>query len=359
MTNTTFTHLVRCLSLRFALLLSLVCFVCNPAANAAKRIVNLYTWSGYIPDAVIQQFEKETGIKVNFATYENNEIMYAKLRTSKTANYDIIMPSSNYIDRMRRENRLEKLDFTLLPNSKHLNPDFLHLPFDPQAEYSVPYLWGTTGMFVNDKFYKTNSVKRWSDLWNERFRDQLLILDDSRDIFAISLISLGYSINDRNPEHIKQAYEKLRSLMANIKVFSTDTVVSIIIDEDARAGIAWNGDAYKASQENPAIHYNYPEEGFVIWIENLAMPKNPPHKTEAYEFINFLLRPEIAKTIALYTGYPTVNLAAQQLLPQEIRSNPTVYPKKETLRRGQYQLDVGSETLSLYEKYWEELKMMG
>lgn len=326
---------------------------------AAKRIVNLYAWSGYFPDAIIQQFEKETGIKVNLSTFENNEVMYAKLRASKNNGYDVITPSSHFVDRMRREDMLEPLNMSHLPNHRHLDPQFLHLPFDPQWKYTVPFLWGTTGIFVNNHSFDPKSIKGWSDLWDERFANQLLILDDNRDFFAMGLLTLGYSINDRDPEHIRQAFEKLKSIMKNVKVFSTDTVVSIIIDEDAEVGMAWNGDTYKAYRENSAISYVYPKEGFIIWIDNIAMPKNPPHQAEAYELINFFMRPDIAEKIALYTGYPTANLSAQKLLPAEIRDNPIVYPPNDILRRGQYQTDVGSETLALYEKYWEQLKMMG
>lgn len=341
------------------LLLNLFLLFLPLHAFAADRIVNLYAWSGYMPDAIIQQFEKETGIKVNLSTFENNEVMYAKLRASKMAGYDVIVPSSNFVDRMRREDMLEPLDMSALPNHKYLDPGFLHLPFDPQWQYTVPFLWGTTGIFVNSTFFKPETIKHWANLWDHRFNDQLLLLDDNRDIFAMALLTLGYSINDRDPAHIKQAFEKLKPLMKNVKVFSTDTVVSIMIDEDARVGMSWNGDAYKAYRENHAINYIYPAEGFIIWIDNLAVPKNPPHKAEAYELINYLMRPEVAKAISLYTGYPTADLAAQQLLPPEIRNNPAVYPSKEVLKRGQYQTDVGSDTLALYEKYWEQLKMMG
>jgi len=326
---------------------------------AQPKIVNVYAWTGEIPDFVIKQFEKETGIHVNFSTYENNEIMYAKLRASKNAGYDIIMPSSYFVDRMHRQGMLANLDKSKLTNWKNLDSSFLNPPYDPQSKFCVPFIWGTTGIFVNRKFFPEKSIHNWSDLWDKKFNNQLMILNDTRESFAVALLTLGYSVNDRNPEHIKQAFLKLKALMPNVKVFSTETVVSIMIDEDATVGMAWNGDTYKAMQENNNLAYIYPNDGFVIWVDSFAIPKNAPHSDEAHAFINFMLRPDIAKSVSLYTNYPVTNHTARALLPAAMRDNPTVYPSKETLAHGQFELDVGDSTLALYEKYWEELKMGG
>jgi len=328
-------------------------------AFAQSNVVNVYAWTGEIPDNVIKEFEHESGIKVNFSTYESNEIMFAKLRATAHAGYDIVMPSSYFVDRMRRLNMLETLDKSKLSNWKNLNPAFLHPIYDPQTETSVPFIWGITGIFVNKNAYQPNSIKKWTDLWDPRFVNQLMLLDDSREVFSMALLSLVYSANDTNPDHIKQAYLKLKALMQNVKVFSTDTVVSILIDEDANAGMAWNGDAFKASQENPNIQFIFPQDGFVIWVDNFSIPKDAPHKDAAYAFINFILRPDIAKEVALGTSFPITNLAGEKLLPPEIRNNATIYPSQEVLKHGQFQIDLGEETLDIYEKYWEQLKMGG
>ena len=340
------------------LYLSLFLLLFTSVAHA-KKILNLYAWTGEIPDEIISQFEKETGITVNFATYENNEVMYAKLRASKNAGYDIVMPSGYFVDRMRRFDMLEPLDKSKLPNWKNLNPEFLHPAYDPQTMYSVPFIWGITGIFVNEQYFSQYHIRKWSDLWNEEFSNELLLLDDSREVFSMALLTLGYPANDKDPQHIKQAYLKLKSLMQNVKVFSTETVVAIIIDEDANAGMAWNGDAYKASKDNPDIKFIYPEEGYVIWVDNFAIPKNARHKEEAYTFLNYILRPDVAKQIALSTNYPIANLAGQKLLPAEILNNPVIYPPKNIMRKAQFQTDPGDATLALYEQYWEELKMEG
>lgn len=328
-------------------------------AHAQQKLVNVYAWTGEVPDFLVKQFEKETGIKVNFSTYQNNEIMYAKIRAVKNAGYDVIMPSSYFVDRMRRQGMLVELDKSKLSNLQNLNPAFAHPIYDPQGQYCVPFIWGITGIFYNNQYYAGGSIKKWSDLWQAKFKNQLLMLDDTREVFSMALLSLGYSANDRDPQHIKQAFLKLKTLMPNIKVFSTDTVVSILIDDDATVGMAWNGDAYKASLENDHVQFIFPEDGFVIWVDNFSIPNNAPHLNEAYAFINFMLRPDIAKAVALTTRFPITNAAGQQLLPPEVKDNKSIYPSQETLARGQFQADVGDETLALYEKYWEALKMSG
>jgi spermidine/putrescine transport system substrate-binding protein len=343
-------HYLACL----IMLLFLPCF-----AVAEEKVLNIYAWANEIPDFVVHEFEKETGIKVHLATYESNEIMYSKLRTLKRQTYDLVQPSSYFVDRMRRQNMLTPLDKTKLPNWRYLNPEFLHPSYDPESKFSVPYVWGATGMFYNDQYFPKNSVPKWTDLWNEKYKDQLLLLDDTREVFSMALMSLGYSANDSDPEHIKKAFLKLKELMPNVKVFASDIVVAMIADEDATIGMAWNGDIFKAQLENPHIHFVYPEEGFTIWVDNFVIPKNAPHRDAAHRFINFTLRPDIAKEIVFAIRYGTANLAAQNALPEDIRKNPLIYPSHEVLRRGQFQRDLNEHTLELYEQYWDELKMSG
>jgi len=326
---------------------------------ADPNVLNIYGWSGIIPDAVIQQFEKETHIKVNFSTYDNNEMLYAKLRANKKAGYDLIQPSSYYVDRMRKQNMLEPLDKQQLINFHNINPEFLNHPYDPNNRYSIPLDWGVTGIFVNKDFFSPNSIQKWADLWDAKYQHQLMLLDDSREVFSIALLALGYSPNDTDPKHIEQAYLKLQALMPNVKLFNSDAIISVLIDEDATLGMAWNGDVYKASRENANLNFVYPKEGFVIWIDSFAIPKYAPHLQNAYQFLNFIMRADIAEKTSLLSGYPTANLAAQKRLPEALQNNPVAYPSHKTLKHGQYQSDISDETLSVYEKYWEKLKMGG
>lgn len=322
----------------------------------ANKVINVYIWGGEIPKKVLQEFERETGITVHLATYDSNETMYAKLRASGESIYDVILPSAYFVERMHKQGMLSLLDQKQLPNLINLDTHFTNNNYDPGNHYSVPIVWGATGIFYNNAFVK-NAPKTWQDLWQHRWRRQLMLLDDPREVFSIALMSLGFDPNDSDPQHIEAAYNHLLQLVPNIKLFASDSIQAIIIDEDAIAGVAWSVDAFKVQGENNQISFSYPEEGFVIWIDCLAIPINPPHPKEAYQFINFMLKPETSVTIALIEGAAITNAKGHALLPKTMRENQIIYPTAEILKRGHLQRDVGEEKLALYSKYWQLLKL--
>jgi spermidine/putrescine transport system substrate-binding protein len=324
---------------------------------ANDNVLNIYAWYDEISETIIDQFEKETGIHVNFSTFDNNETLYAKLKANPYSGYDIVEPSSYYVNRMSREGLIQKIDKTKLSNYKNLDPDFLNVPYDPKNEFSVPYIWGATGIFVNKRYFNPNSINSWTQFWAKKYYNQLMMLNDPREVFAMALMALGYSVNDSDPEHIRQAYLRLKNLLPNIKVFASDTIPSIFIDEDATIGMAWNGDIERAIQENPNLTFIYPKEGYIVWVETFTIPKNAPHLENAYKFINFMMRPEIANHATLVYGYLTANLAGRKLLPQEIRDNKRIFPDKNVLKRREFQTDISDQALALYAKYWEMLKI--
>lgn len=321
----------------------------------SRDIVNVYTWAEEIPPDVIAQFERETGIHVNHAAFDSNEVMFAKLRTNH-AGFDLIEPSSYYIQRMRRLGLLEPLDFSRLPEAKHLNPWFAKQGYDPGNRHSVPFIWGITGIFINKNDVPAGSVTRWSDLRGSHFHNQLMILDDPRETFSMGLRMLGYSINDTDPAHLRETWLLLRKLMPNIRLFNSDAVKSILIDEDAPAGMVWSGDFTRAQAENSQLEFILPADGFEVWVDNFAILKDAPHKDNAYRLLNFLLRPDISKRVSMRIGYATANLTAQKSLPEAIRNNHALYPTPEMMKGAEVQTDVGNDTFALYEKYWEKLK---
>lgn len=331
-------------------------FFLSPAVWAKSNILNVYNWSNYLPNDVIRQFEKETGIHVNYSTYDGNDTLYAKLKADPHAGYDIIVPSSYFVDRMRNEHMLKVLDKSQLGNFKYLDKALLNKPFDPDNQYSIPYFWGSTGIVVNKKYFDPSTITSWQDLWNPRFKDQLLILDDPHDVFSMGLMALGYSANDSNSAHLQQAYEKLKALLPNIKLFNSDAAKVNYIDEDATIGMGYSGDTYQAITENPDLVYIYPKEGFVVWIDCMAIPKYAPHVENAYKFMNFLMRPDIAAKLSQELGYASPNEAAKALLPKVMRDNAAIYPDDKVLARAQFEEDPGNIDMT-YEKYMEELKV--
>jgi len=332
-------------------------FLFSRSIYGEQKTLNIYTWGNYLPQEIINQFTKETGIKINISQYDNNETMFAKLKTLKYPGYDIVVPSSYYVERMIKLGMLQKLDKSKLTNWHNLNPLLLNKPFDPKNNYSIPYFWGTIGIIVNTKYIDNKKITSWQNFWDATYKDQLMILNDMRDTFGMALLSLGYSINDVNPKHIEAAYLKLKQLLPNIKIFNTDTIPNIYIDEDAIIGMAWSGDCKLAQQENPFLQYIYPREGFALWLDSFAILKDAPHADNAHKFIDFILRPEIAKYTSLTLGHSTANLAAFKIMPKKTQQNRVAYPDHETMLRGELQLDLNEEARRIYEKYWERLKI--
>lgn len=334
----------------------LLLFLGMHPVNAQDKILNIYAWAGYLPESVVQAFEQETGIRIRQSTYVNNEVLYAKLIANPKAGYDIVMPSAYFVSRMVKQGLLQKIEISKLKNFKYLNSIFLNQKHDPKNEYSIPYLWSATGIAVNVKYHPNNRIAAWKDLWNIEFNDQLLMLDDAREAFSVALLTLGYSVNDRNPEHIKEAFLKLKSLMSNIRLFNLDAQRSIYLDEDITVGMGWTGDIYLAKQENPQLQFIYPKEGAILSLDCIAIPKGAKHLEYVYRFIDFILQPKIAKKISLETGFSTPNEAAQSLLPKSIRENPILYPHTDVVKQGHLLMEVG-EAAPLYEKYFELLKL--
>ncbi|MBB71882.1 MAG: spermidine/putrescine ABC transporter substrate-binding protein [Legionellales bacterium] len=324
----------------------------------ASEVLNIYIWADDIPAEVIHQFEKDTGIKVNIAEYDSNETMYAKIKAARSSRYDIILPSSYYVERMAREGMLEPLDTKRLSNYGNLNAQFIKPAYDPNIPHSIPYLWGVTGIFANRQYFDPEAISSWNDLWRPEYKGQLLLLDDAREVFSMALLALGYSPNDTDSAHIKQAFDKLAALKPNVRVFAVEAAPSIINDADATVGMVWNGDVYQIHDENANIDFIYPKDGFVIWSDDLAILKNAPHKANAYKFLNYLLRADVAAKCSEYQGYATANLAGQHVLPKDMQNNPTIFPPASTLKHGQFQRDVGDEVLAVYDRYWQQLKLL-
>ncbi len=337
------------------LLCVLVMLLMPALAGAARQEVFVFNWSEYIDPAVLSLFEKETGIRVRYSTYESNESMFAKLKLTKQGGYDVAVPSTYFVDRMHRLDMLEPLDKALLPNLKHLNPDLLDKPYDPGNAYSLPYMWGSSAIGVNAKVVDPATVTSWKDLWRSEFAGKVLLMDDVREVFAMALRSLGYSGNDTDPEHIRQAYERLKALKPNVKVFNSDSPRQPFLNNEVVIGQIWGGEVYMANEENPDLRYIYPAEGAIFWVDSFVIPKGARNLAQAHAFINFMLRPDVARMNCEYVGYATPNKEAQAQLDEKTRNHRAVYPDKADIERGEYQVDVG-EAILIYEKYWELLK---
>lgn len=320
---------------------------CSKASDPNTKVLNLYNWGDYIDPSLIDKFEKETGIKVNYSTYDTNEIMYAKIKDG-SSNYDLVIPSDYMIEKMIKENLVEKIDFNNIPNYKYIGKDFKHLSYDPKDEYSVPYMWGTIGIVYNTKMVK-KPVDSWNILWDKEYKDQIIMFNSVRDAMAIALKKLGYSMNSENPEQIKQAADALIEEKPLVQAYMVDEVKDAMISGEAAVAPVWSGDASIITSENPDIKYVIPKEGSNEWFDSLVIPKGAKHKKEAEMFINFLCDPENALQNVEYIGYQTPNTKTFEMLPEDMKEE---YPTKEELSKCQVFTDLNKETLKLYNDEW-------
>lgn len=323
----------------------------------ANDTVYLYTWTEYVPDGLLDEFTKETGIKVIVSSLESNETMYAKLKTQgNDGGYDVIAPSNYFVSKMAREGMLKELDHSKLPVIKELDPDWLNKPYDQGNKYSLPQLLGAPGIAYTTKSYKGSDFTSWGDLWKPEYAGKVQLLDDAREVFNIALLKLGQDPNTKDPEIIKQAYEELLKLRPNVLSFNSDNPANSFIAGEVELGQLWNGSVRIAKKEQPGvIDMVFPQEGPVLWVDTLAIPTNSKNPEGAHKLINYMLGAKTAEKLTLEIGYPTSNLEAKKVLPVEITGDPSIYPTAEVLQKSHWQDDVG-DAVEYYEKYYQELK---
>ena len=321
-----------------------------------EQVLNLYNWSEYMPQTVLDQFTEETGIKVVYTTYDSNEAMYARLKLlDESSQYDLAVPSTYYVNKMRNEGLLAPIDRSKLSGFDNINSTLVNLDIDPGNQYSVPYLWGTTGIAVNGDAIDPAAVTSWADLWRPEYQGRIMMMNDVREVFHVGLRVLGYSANSTNPEEIEAAYNKLAELMPGVRTFNSDAPRMPYLEGETDIGMIWNGEAVMGAEDMPALTYIYPQEGAIVWFDSFVIPKNAKNVEAAHKFIDFVLRPEIAAEISTEIGYATPNLPARELLDEEVKADRAVYPVAEDMVNAEVQEDVG-EALLVYEKFWEMLK---
>jgi spermidine/putrescine transport system substrate-binding protein len=325
------------------------------AAQKGKGQVVVYNWSEYIPQDVLDDFTKETGIKVVYSTFESNEAMYAKVKLLRGKSYDVVVPSSYFVEMMRRDKLLQELDHSKLSNLVNLDPKLMDQEHDPGNKFSIPYMWGATGLAYNTKHVPEGSLTRWNQLLQPELKGKIILTDDLRDAFGLALRVKGYSINTKDPAQIKEAFDFLVKLKASVRVFDVTAIKQALISEEVWIGPIWNGDYLVAEEENDKLAYVFPEEGALLWVDSFTIPVGAANVNNAYTFINYMLRPEVAVRCMEEYKYSSPNLKAIEMLPDELRNNRILVPGPEELKNAEFTTSVG-EALSIYEKYWEELK---
>ncbi|MGF1749564.1 extracellular solute-binding protein [Vibrio cionasavignyae] len=318
--------------------------------SAKEQQLVFMNWGPYINSNILEQFTEETGIKVIYSTYESNETLYAKLKTHNKG-YDLVVPSTYFVAKMRDEGMLQKIDKSKLSNFGNLDSNYLDKPYDPNNDYSIPHVVAITGLAVNTDMYDPNDFTSWADLWKPELEGQLMMMDDTREVFHIALRKLGYSGNTTDQAQIDEAYAELQKLMPNVLVFNSDNPGSPYMSGEVGLGMLWNGSAAAAQKEGVPLQLVFPKEGGIGWVDNFAISSGAANVDAAHKMIDFLLRPEIAEQISNDTGYLTAVKASNDKFKHE----PALFPSQEDLDRVEWQDSVGDKTVA-YEDYFMKLK---
>lgn len=328
-----------------------VFLIAGCGSGSGKQKLFIYNWTYYIPDEVIKEFEKKYNVSIVYDMFASNEEMFAKLKAGGTG-YDLVFPSGDYVSIMIRENMLEKLDKSKLTNFANLDSSVLpKIKFDPDCQYSMPYIMGAAGVSVNKKKIP-EFEKSWSIFGREDLKGRLTLLDDMREVLGAALISLGYSVNSTVPEELQKAKELVLKWKPNIVKFDAEA-----FGKGFAAGEFWSVHGYAEnvfleidSSLRPDVEFFIPKEGSGMYMDNMVMLKNAKNKEIAYQFMNFIHEPEVYAKVVDFLMLPSINVKAREV--RKIKPNYEI----DDLKNSEFKEDLG-EHLELYNKIWQEIRV--
>lgn len=327
--------------------------------------INVFNWGEYISDTyedgmldVNAEFEKLTGIKVNYVTYESNEDMYPKIKNGG-ASYDIVIPSDYMIQRMIAEDMLLGIDNTKLPNYHYISEDYKDMYYDPDNAFSVPYNVGMVGLIYNTKMVE-EKPDSWMALWDERYAGKILMIDNPRDAFAIPQKLLGYSLNSTDEKELSDVAQMLIEQKPLLQGYVMDEIYNKMESGEAALVPYYVGDFVCMKDVNPDLDFVYPKEGVNVFVDAVCIPKCAQNYEGAMKYINFLLDPEIGVNNALYIGYATPNTGVMEHPDYaDMKDNEYLYPKEENMPDVEYFRNLPQETLDMFSSLWNEIKIHG
>jgi spermidine/putrescine-binding protein len=325
-------------------------------AADTQNTLHVFNWDNYLDPAVIKDFENEFGARVIEDKFASNEDMLAKLQAGASG-YDVVVPSDYAVRILVRQDLLAKLDRERLPNLKNLAPRFRHPAYDPQLDYSVPYLWGTTGIGYSRKgTAKAGAPASWDDLFNpaklKRYQGRISMLNDMREAIGAALIYKGYSPNSTNPVQLDAARRLLLAQKPLLAKYDSEGYEDSLVAGETMLAHGWSGELFTAQKESDDLEFVVPKEGSFLFVDNMVIPKSSTRKQLAQQFIDYLLRPEVAAKNSSSLGYPTPNAAAKPLLDPKARGANYELPAKVKF----HSIEDVEAAGELYEKIWTEVK---
>ena len=340
-----------CLFLSLVLLLPVIAL---PAF--ADGVVNVFNWEDYIDESVLQDFEAETGIRVNYMRFTTNEDMMVQVEANPGA-FDVVFPSDYMVERMLNKGLLEEINYDHIPNIQYIMESLRDPAYDPKGAHSIPYMWGTVGILYNTEKV-TEPVDSWSILWDEKYAGEVFMLDSIRDSMGITLKYLGYPMNTRDFSQLREAADLLIAQKKSgvVKAYQVDETKDKMVAGEAALALVWSGDAQYAIDLNPALAYAVPKEGSNIWIDPMVIIKDARNLENAEKFVNFLCRPDIAQRNCEEIWYSSPNAAAIELMGEEYTDNPVMNPSEETIASCEFFTDIPENFLPVYTTLWNEVK---
>ena len=328
--------------------------------------INVNNWGEYIAvdegDGSFdtnRAFEELTGIHVNYSNFGTNEELYAKLK-SGSGSYDIIIPSDYMISRMIAEGMVQKIDFANIPNFDLITDTFKNPDYDPQNEYSVPYMWGIVGIIYNTTLVdEEDDVETWDILWNEKYANDIFMFSNSRDAFGIALKRLGYSFNTTSESELRAAAQSLIDQKLLVQTYVMDEIFDKMGGGEAALAPYYGGDAIVMMDDNPDLAFAVPREGTNLFVDAMCIPVDAKNKEAAEMYINFMCETLTALMNCDWIGYSTPHSVALDLLDDEVRSSPIAYPSDEVLENTEVYTALPSATTRLVDSLWTDIRSSG
>lgn len=359
------------MKIKSLLLTSCVALATVLPASAQERVLNIYNWSDYIDDSILTDFTKETGIKVVYDVYDSNEILETKLLAGSTG-YDIVVPSAEFLGRQIPAGVFQKLDKSKLPNLKNMWTEISERlePYDPGNEYSINYMWGTTGLGYNKAKLKealgTDVVDSWDVLFDPEISGKLkdcgiYLLDSGSEMVRPALHYLGLDPNAPTAEGLAKVEELFKNIRPNIRKFHSSEYINALANGDICLAVGYSGDVFQARERadeadnGVEVGYSIPKEGALMWFDQLVIPADAKHVDEAHEFLNYLMRPEVIAKASNYVFYANGNEASKEFLDEDVIDDPEVYPSEEVMEQLFVPLPYPIKTQQLVTRSWTRI----
>jgi spermidine/putrescine transport system substrate-binding protein len=324
----------------------------TPTVADTDNVLRVYNWGTYIDPQILDDFSEIYGVTVEYSTFDDNLAMLNDVRAGDV--YDVVVALDFVVEIMRKERLLQTINHDNIPNLENLSEQFVSPSYDPGNRYCAAYQWGTIGIGYNSNTVD-GEIVGWKDFFDPKYAGKIAMLDDSRSSLAVTLLYLGYSPNTTNQSEIQAAVSFLEERKDSIAAFAPDTGQDMLLSGDVDLALEWSGDIFQAIEENPALKYVIPEEGTIVWTDNMCIPENAGNPELAELFINYILDAEVGAQLSNFVRYASPNEASLPLINDEDRNNRAIYPPPVVTDRLFSLVSLDSTSNAIYDNLWEQL----